>query len=1219
MQRAFHSNLRPVAGAGPPPPSGAPVSQAGAGTAAGAKRKRPVTKKTDLPATRTNSFAFDAGSSSSASAPAGWPAPGAAGLRVSKPVSEEELRIRIARANATAAAGKRPRSAGPASARAASPADAEGSSSGSTSANAARFNRFTNAADAHEYSILKEIRAEYDKKESAVENKRSLADDFIAGTCSTMCSRFDFLRRIDHGEIDPLELTNGQPDYAKAVMKYYRSSAGANQHPDDIRTEPALLETINYLLGLIEQHGFDNAYRFVQDRVRALRKDVTTQRLISAGAATVYEQIVRFHLVSFLLYPASMDWVQDVQQLNAALTHLLHLYDAGAPSEHEFEFRCYEALVYSHEPHRRDALFRVHAARADAANRHPQLWATVRRLAPLIGLSSPLPAAHYIPHDLARVVRLMRTGPLGLAAAAAIHLDRVRRDILHALVMSGKTARPKKPAPGAPASATGPRDVNLLSTSTLAELTRMLHFASEEQCRTFLGVFGVDESADRAGRLIVNLDCKDNWRNEAIATTKPATTKFRPQFMDKRVHASAGFSVAHFVRTGQDSSTGVAGFPSAPPAGPTAGWSQSFAPHAASAAAAAPVFPPAAPAPAPPAPVSAPAAASTFPGFPGFPPAPAASVPAPAFAAPAAAASTPPTTSFFNFPVPGSTAATATPATTAAPGALPAAPSITPSPFALINTVTPAATPVLGFAQPFGGAAQQQPAAAAPGTFFGFGNLGAPAPAQPPASAAPVTPASTAERPAAAAPAATSVFKFAFTTAAATAPAVETPPVAASAVPDMAASTGKKSVSFASSPVVFTLPAPPSATASPSPTNETPAANGFSPAPPPALSPAAPTQKAPPLGLGFAPPPAKPRVPGVEISIQTEPVSFTDDASDDEAELAPAPVPRVRSSSPPPREPETIALADLVRAAALRRSTSLPSDPPASQPKRRRLLAASMRSVSPPPDPARLALAKEFAARIAKRAALAAWRAAARKHKWDRALTLPVPLETVLSASSDVDLDPAALYRAPSLSAAVTRAWLPAWHEVAKVLARLQAVSRAAYAPWAVIAAANHAVQCLRDWCAVGARLTGRKATTAIPAITSRDAVPRTPHARPIVIRMLKDAVTEYAKPMHHDVQAAVERVPVYNLTVPFHDILLPVLDAAMRAQIQGGNGEGEESLVVVTGAELLRLRRKIREHTREYLEFVNASGDVNMRLKWKKKRTRRLKRKRRKMRARSK
>lgn len=69
----------------------------------------------------------------------------------------------------------------------------------------------------------------------------------------------------------------------------------------DIRPPSVLQNTLKYLLGLLEStsHPFDVVHDFIFDRTRSIRQDLTMQQIINEQAIDMYEEIVRFHILSF--------------------------------------------------------------------------------------------------------------------------------------------------------------------------------------------------------------------------------------------------------------------------------------------------------------------------------------------------------------------------------------------------------------------------------------------------------------------------------------------------------------------------------------------------------------------------------------------------------------------------------------------------------------------------------------------------------------------------------------------------------------------------------------------------------------------------------------------------------------------------------------------------------------------------------------------------------
>ncbi|KAJ1500841.1 hypothetical protein HMI55_003705 [Coelomomyces lativittatus] len=174
---------------------------------------------------------------------------------------------------------------------------------------------FFSKEEEEEYERLKMERQQFEKDE--METKKSLTDDFLKGVCTTKCSRFEYLTRCVQQDIHPLEMENGRPKFENCVKKYQRSYAGASQHPNDLRPLDTLLSTQTYLLDLLRLHPLNRVYAFIWDRFRAIRRDISTQQIMDPQVTTIYEQIIRFHLLCLFLRPPELDRFQELTQLNA--------------------------------------------------------------------------------------------------------------------------------------------------------------------------------------------------------------------------------------------------------------------------------------------------------------------------------------------------------------------------------------------------------------------------------------------------------------------------------------------------------------------------------------------------------------------------------------------------------------------------------------------------------------------------------------------------------------------------------------------------------------------------------------------------------------------------------------------------------------------------------------------------------------------------------------
>ncbi|KAJ7307136.1 hypothetical protein JRQ81_009119 [Phrynocephalus forsythii] len=180
----------------------------------------------------------------------------------------------------------------------------------------------------------------------------------VVGTCPGMCPSNEFalrqrLRRLHRLELGPSP--ERLPDPERAVKEYSRPAAGKPPpRPDELRPPAVLLATAAHLLQLAGQDGEEDddddeeddggqegvptvsaADRgaFVADRLRALRLDLTLQRLSGPPAAAVLE-----HAVAALLHaghrlsaepPSRFDAQLHRAQLQETLGALRRAYRHG--------------------------------------------------------------------------------------------------------------------------------------------------------------------------------------------------------------------------------------------------------------------------------------------------------------------------------------------------------------------------------------------------------------------------------------------------------------------------------------------------------------------------------------------------------------------------------------------------------------------------------------------------------------------------------------------------------------------------------------------------------------------------------------------------------------------------------------------------------------------------------------------------------------------------
>ena len=198
----------------------------------------------------------------------------------------------------------------------------------------------------------------------------TLGSGVIVGTCTDMCPPTEREMRSREGDLDAFERVSRDDKHTTtaelAVKRFTRTNARV---PSLVRTPAALGASMRHLLSIIRVHGradFKGCYRFVWDRFRAVRVDITMQALGGEVAATMYEQMARFHILAAnqlcedaqsVANPEGFNSHLNVEQLMKCLASLFRIYDdvaarnqrgggdAGGDCPNEPEFRAYHFLL----------------------------------------------------------------------------------------------------------------------------------------------------------------------------------------------------------------------------------------------------------------------------------------------------------------------------------------------------------------------------------------------------------------------------------------------------------------------------------------------------------------------------------------------------------------------------------------------------------------------------------------------------------------------------------------------------------------------------------------------------------------------------------------------------------------------------------------------------------------------------------------------------------
>ena len=181
------------------------------------------------------------------------------------------------------------------------------------------------------------------------------------GTCPYMCSVSEFNERTSQGIYSQFETINEEFVHELAVKEYKRASADQDESKvDDLRPPNVLLKTVKYLCqDLVDSYAddFDELYCYIWNRTRAIRKDITQQRLSDTCTVSVLETICRFHIFSGYSLSGSSNFEPKInnENLEKSLTSLRHLYtdlsNANQICVNEAEFRSYYALLNLNSGH----------------------------------------------------------------------------------------------------------------------------------------------------------------------------------------------------------------------------------------------------------------------------------------------------------------------------------------------------------------------------------------------------------------------------------------------------------------------------------------------------------------------------------------------------------------------------------------------------------------------------------------------------------------------------------------------------------------------------------------------------------------------------------------------------------------------------------------------------------------------------------------------------
>ena len=215
------------------------------------------------------------------------------------------------------------------------------------------------------------VRKKVDEKSHTGESEA----ERIIGTCESMCPLAELERRFRTNDFDELELPNsdypGMSVEDLTVKRFARTITEEDRQPDRLRTSGALKRTMNHLLSLMDSKRttFEKVHRFLWDRYRAIRTDLSIQHMKDTFAIQCFEEMIRFHIIAehelceetaTVNNPHGFNSHLNVEQMYKCLTSLFSLYDdlaeEGTSCPNEPEFRGYYILltIDTHGKYRRD-------------------------------------------------------------------------------------------------------------------------------------------------------------------------------------------------------------------------------------------------------------------------------------------------------------------------------------------------------------------------------------------------------------------------------------------------------------------------------------------------------------------------------------------------------------------------------------------------------------------------------------------------------------------------------------------------------------------------------------------------------------------------------------------------------------------------------------------------------------------------------------------------
>lgn len=171
--------------------------------------------------------------------------------------------------------------------------------------------------------------------------KSDLSNEFVP-SCTEFCPELEKVERLLRNDISPFE-------NEVMIKKYQRSSAGKEKpFPEDVRPFSVLKECMSYLYSLIpKNNGLSlELYKFIEDRSRAIRLDMTFQSLTTEESVFELEKMIRFYILSNkLINDKQFEIHLNSDQIRKMIFLLLEIYSAKNTFKCKEEFLCYFIFI----------------------------------------------------------------------------------------------------------------------------------------------------------------------------------------------------------------------------------------------------------------------------------------------------------------------------------------------------------------------------------------------------------------------------------------------------------------------------------------------------------------------------------------------------------------------------------------------------------------------------------------------------------------------------------------------------------------------------------------------------------------------------------------------------------------------------------------------------------------------------------------------------------